>query len=1696
MNLSIASLLTVMLAGAGGNRFVHLDGGDPFAVDRRFARLATPQWVGEKGVAAVVTLGIDDMRAVEPYEKFLRPILERLQRIDGRAPVSIFTCSIDPAHPQLARWLGEGLSIEVHTVDHPCPILAKGDFGAARSTVDRCIEMLWQIPGSRPAAFRTPCCDSLNTASPRLLHEVLCRTTPAGKFLALDSSVFHLFTADDPELPRELVLESDGSERFRKYLPLDRSYAAYVENYPYPYVLGGRLWEMAGVVPSDWAAQHRRGVCHPDTIADLKAAIDLSVAKEGVLNLVFHPHGWILDRQVVELIDHAVGGHPGKIRFLTFKEVESRLREHLLAGEPLRAADGGDNGVRVLDLNGDGWQDVVIGNERVRRTRLWNPRDRRWTEVDFPISLVETGPDGRRIPAARFGAVGPDAVLIARTEKTAGGWRFTEGRWSEAPALIEGLEVDGMPLGTVENGRDAGIRLRDLDGDGVCELLAGGPGRRAAFRWDGGRWRRLTFGLPDGVRIVDDQGRDAGTRFVDLDEDGRDDIVSSNEKGSSVHLFESMSAGWSRRGAPEGRIPPIVRGGQDNGAWFHSRALWVQNETTAHLPGLCEKKTFGELIGDVDPPPRTPEESLRMMHPRPGFVVELMAAEPLLADPVAFQWGPDGKLWVAEMHDYPSGIGEERRPGGRVRVLEDVDGDGSYDRSSIFLDGLRFANGVLPWRDGALVTAAPEILFARDTDGDGRADERTVLFSGFGEGNQQHRVNGLEWGLDNWVYCANGDSGGRIRSTKTGVEVDIRGRDLRIRPDSGEIEPQTGQTQFGRNKNDWGDWFGGNNANPMYHFVLDDHYLKRNPRLVPPIPWAHVSRTPGAAPVFPTSRTLARFNDFGMRNRFTSACSPMVYRDVLFGPAFASSTFVSEPVHNLVHREILEERGAGYVSRRAADESDSEFLSSSDNWFRPAMLRTGPDGALWIADMYRKVIEHPEYIPAELQKGIDFRAGDEKGRLYRVYPVGVRPRPIPRLDRLGGRELAQALDSPSGWQRDMAQMLLVWRREDAAAPLAAIANGGRRPEARLHALCTLDGIDRLTPEIVATCLSDAHPAVRRHAVRLSERFVGTAAGIGARLVSLVSDPDPKVRLQLAYSLGEWKSPAAARALAELARRDGDDRYASAAIASSAVDHVGELLRSLLESMSAEPASTRPARQQLVEKLVGLAVLLDRREALAPVLAAIARPRGGAYERWQFDALAELLETLAKRKTSLERLRESADPDLQNAVTNLNGLLDAARKVAGSNDAPLGERTSATKLVGRWPGALETSGGLFSALLSPRSRPDLQIAAIEALAASSDDRASQILLDAWKGLGPHCRASVLDALLSRPAWAERLLAAVETGAIAGGELDAGRRERLLSLSNEALRARAAKALRLSEASPRANVLEAYRPALDAPGDQARGEQIFKRHCSLCHRLNGVGFEVGPDLAAVTDRSPLGLLVAILDPNRAVETKYLQYLVQTDDGRSLVGLLAAETGASVVLRAQEGKETTIARAEIDAMSSTGRSLMPEGMEKDLRPEDVRDLIAFLSAAGPRPKMFPGNQPAAVAAGADGTLVLDAATAEIHGPSLVFEERYRNLGYWTNAADHAAWTIDFPRAGRYEVLLEWACPPTTAGNVFALDVGGARLEGKVMATGSWDDYQTARIGSIEIAAGRRRAIFRPAAPPRACLLDLRSIRLVPAN
>ncbi len=1022
---------------------------------------------------------------------------------------------------------------------------------------------------------------------------------------------------------------------------------------------------------------------------------------------------------------------------------------------------------------------------------------------------------------------------------------------------------------------------------------------------------------------------------------------------------------------PDGCEELQIGGRNDNFANFqgmidevalYDRVLSPREVQTHFVTAAAE--TIGrptkELDAESRPTPTPAEASLRKIHIRDGYRVQLVASEPQVKDPVAIDWGHDGTLWVVEMADYPLGMDGKGKPGGRIRKLQDRDGDGTYESSTLFAEGLSFPNGILVWGEGILVTAAPEILYLEDSDGDGKADIRRPLYRGFLEGNQQLRVNGLRRGLDNWVHCASGShhsgygKGNRITSLATGERNEIGSRDFRIRPDTGAIDPLSGPSQFGRNRDDWGNWFGVQNSRPLWHYVLADADIRRNPHFAPPDPIRQVV-TPLNPPVYPAAKLQKRFHSFDQSGRFTSACSGMVYRDdLLFERDDRDQhAFTCEPFHNLVQHNIITHDGVSFGFRRDAAETNTDFFASEDRWCRPVMVRTGPDGALWVVDMYRYMIEHPQWLP---ENGKDelrpyYRLGEEHGRIYRVVPDGTvtaldRPRSgmgisgNPEASEVSVKELVSTLESPNGWQRDFAQQALIRRNDRSVVKsLQHMAATGKSPLSRLHALCTLDGMESLTADVLTVALADPHPGVRRQAVRLARDW----PAVQDALVEMVGDDNAKVRLQLAATLGRFEDPKASAALAHLAASSAGDPFVVANVMSSLTEqNIGSVLRHYVSNLSNSDAvgdDQLRVRTQLFSQVAAL----GKRDSIGNIIEMTCD--SAADRSWRYNGLADLLDGIAKRGMAWDEFAEPSQHQIVETISEARSSLVQERELE-AHSALL----AATRLLLRQTEHFPSDVQILSRLLVPQVELALQLAAADRLGDQPNAEIANVLLDGWASYGPLLRARVLDVLSSRTSWSRSLLERVESKQVSTAELDSAMRSRLMSTRDKALQADWRRALAASTASDRKKVIDAYQPALSMTGNVDRGAKVFAQHCASCHRMGKTGHEVGPNLASITDKSPASLLTSILDPSSAVEARYMAYLVLTDDGRVHNGLLATETGSSLTLLTNEGKTKSILRSEIEEIRASGKSLMPDGLEKEITPQAMADLILLLRSSQP--------------------------------------------------------------------------------------------------------------------------------------------------
>ncbi len=1078
--------------------------------------------------------------------------------------------------------------------------------------------------------------------------------------------------------------------------------------------------------------------------------------------------------------------------------------------------------------------------------------------------------------------------------------------------------------------------------------------------------------------------------------------------------------------------------------------------------------------------PLAPREALKHFRVAEGFRIDLVASEPDVMDPVAMAFDEDGRIYVAEMADYPFAP-----PSGRIRLLEDTDGDGRADKSSLFVDKVGTPKGVMPWRGGVLVTAAPDILFFKDTDGDGKADVREVVFTGFVEGNQQHRTNGLQFGIDNWVTGANGDSGGNLRRADgaDGKRVSLRGADYRFRPDYTGLEPVAGQSQFANTFDDWGNRFFNNNSDHIRHAPVPLGYLGRNPQLSIPAVMESISDHGASSVVYPASKLQERPNDHFAAGRFTSACSVTIYRGGRFGPDYQGNAFTCEPVHNLIHRDILVPKGPGFTAKRAPE--NAEFLASVDNWFRPVNLSVGPDGALYVVDFYRHVIEHPQWIPLEMQRRVDLRAGHDKGRIYRVAPEGLKP-VKPHLGSASAGHLVAHLENPNAWWRMTAQRLLVERQDKAAvAPLRALEKESSSPLARLHALWTLEGLGALQESQVAGALKDPEPWVRAHALRLAEPRI---AALGDAVLALGGDPSPRVRFQLALTLGEVKDDRALDALARIALQDGEDRWVRLAVLSSLPGQGAKFLARLKAAEAFE--KPRAGTLELVRQLADAAGAGRKEAEVVEWLRVLAAEAGPQPARWRLVALSALGPSIRRWGVKLEDLLRKSGTEKQVAewtVRLAEAATDPAREVP--------ERVNAIDLLAMLPSAEALAR--LEGLMKPQEPQEVQVAVVRALPPAT---VGARLLEGWVRYTAAVRREILASLFSRPDQVPVVLDRVEKGDIRVVELEAHHRDGLLKHGTASVRERARKALAAkssTEIDEAIDKLFAKGEALKP--DSVAGEKVYQQHCATCHRLHGQGYDVGPNLASVAGREKKALLTDILNPNRAIAPQYQQYLVKTSTGETVSGMIGAETPGSITLRRAMADQTTVLRKDIAEIKAWPASMMPEGLENNLTAQNFADLVEYLQKGGtsvrpPAPKVFEGNKPEVVKAGADGAMALAASAAEVHGSTLVFEAKHRNLGFWSSESDQALWSIEVAHAGKYAVELDWSCDAASAGNGWVLAAGDARLGGKVEGTGSWDTYRQARVGTIELKAGPQKITFRSAGRIQGSLIDLRTLKLVP--
>ena len=956
--------------------------------------------------------------------------------------------------------------------------------------------------------------------------------------------------------------------------------------------------------------------------------------------------------------------------------------------------------------------------------------------------------------------------------------------------------------------------------------------------------------------------------------------------------------------------------------------------------------------------PLAPAEALASLELEPGYRIELAAAEPLIAAPVAIAFDERGRLFVVENRGYPGPL--EGVAGGDaagvVALLEDTDLDGRFDKRTEFARNLSHPNGVMPWDGGVFVSAAPDLLYLKDLTGDGVADERRIVLTGFDDSRTpQIRFSHPTFGLDNRVYLTSGLTGGRVSSPEhpERAPVTFANSDSRFDPFTRVFELTGGQSQYGLTFDDYGRRFTCSNRRPVMQVVLEPRYLRRNRFLAASESVADVSPAGAAAPVWPISgdTTTASFMPSLMgaphAGTFTAASGVHIHRGDALPAGHRDSIFVCESAQNLVQRQVRSPDGVTFTSRPA--QSGRDFLSSRDTWFRPVFAANGPDGALYIVDMYRKVIDHPQYVPEQTRALLDFQAGKERGRIYRVAARDWRPERKPiDLGRLGADDLAQTLEHPNAWWRETAQRLIVERRlRVAVPPLRTLVRDGRSETARIHALWTLDGLDALDPPAILRALNDPHPAVRENAVHAAESRLGASGELIPAVLRLAGDADDRVRFRVALALGETADRRRTAALASIARRDGAQPWMRAAVLSSVGERADDFLRAFVDAAPDAPG-VRAAVLQDLGQLFGAAQSSER------CLDLILEITGSDADRdWQPAALSGLAQGLRARESSQQdrspfmTMLAAGTEQARTARQRVDLVLSRSVLVALDADAPLEQRLGAIRLLGHTDHA--TAGARLQGLLAPHHPSGVQLAAVKALSHLPEPAAAASLLDShvWQAFTPHVREAVLSGLLAEERHTFLLLDALERGTVPVTAVGPLRRSRLTTHRNVGIQERSRALFAGAEATDRMQVYARLRPSiLSRTASATRGQEVFAGHCAPCHGGGAAG-QLGPDLSGIRNQPADAILLHVLVPDYEITPGYQSYSVETRDRRTLFGRLESEAPNSVTFRDGASQQHAILRRDLLSMSASPRSLMPSELERVMSEQDLADVIAYLKA-----------------------------------------------------------------------------------------------------------------------------------------------------
>jgi putative membrane-bound dehydrogenase-like protein len=973
------------------------------------------------------------------------------------------------------------------------------------------------------------------------------------------------------------------------------------------------------------------------------------------------------------------------------------------------------------------------------------------------------------------------------------------------------------------------------------------------------------------------------------------------------------------------------------------------------------------------PKPLPPAQSVKKVSLPDGFSLKLIASEPLIRQASGVCWDAKGRLFVCELHGYnmegqydieelnktgkldrvvrrlsapPEAVAKaEKVQTGAVKMLTDTDGDGVMDKEQVWADDLPSCFGLIPARDGVIVMCSPHIIFLADRDGDGKAEIRETLFTGFTTGILERRRNTPKWGPDGWIYAARGRRS-RVTGPKLKKPVNLPATDFRFKPDGSAIEPITGGTStIGYAFTEARQRFVATTVVPgIYVAPLPWHYLGRNPTL-------RVGRLTQRAAnynrVFPTAKPhpwrSKRANDKGFfeyyRKRyglsesaadgyFTSGCSPFIYYDDAL-PGLRGQYFVCEPAGNMVHRALIQRKGTELYLERPAAEQKKEFLASADIWFHPMSIEHGPDGSMVIVDFYREIIEDYSAIPRYLQQQYGLEDGKDHGRIWRLVHEKMEKAPSWDMSKLDDVALAKEAASSYFWRRTTARRLLGEKvvkggkvAEGTVAQLVQQISG--KTSGAINSLYTLAAVDAMSPSALMAGLKHEDHAVRVNALKLSDPWLDRSPQILKQVVSMTEDKDSFVLLQLAMTLGESRASEATSALIKVAEGHSNIKWMNLAIQSSVYNRELAMFKAL--------AAQADAKEDLLDRLAQWVAARRRGHEIAELLAVVESMKDGSTQRTSLNGLRRVINKRvasampASATESLNRLSLASDVDTAKLAKQLSGFF-----------TPESAQERKTRIA-------QASKRAMDVMLGTQGRID----AIRELGAESDPAVTKTLISVFASATPNVRPAILTAIFAQQNRIEPLVGAMENKAIPPSALSAVQRGQLLNHTDAKIQQRGEK-LFATNSEAFAKTFAPFAKALKAKRDLDNGQAMFNKTCAACHQVRGLGARIGPDLSGEMKRPEESTLKDILAPSSSITAGYTTFIVQTKKGATVVGLLVSEAPGNITLKDVAGKSHVVSRTDIASIKALNVSLMPEGLAKTLGPKNAADLIAWLRLGG---------------------------------------------------------------------------------------------------------------------------------------------------